>query len=110
MLVLSRKTDETIIIDGGIRVTVVSIRGNQVRLGIEAPGSVKIFREELCLSGRDAREQTQKGPRSLAAPSCRHVGQAVGAGQTAAEGGESDERSETPYRPHARAFHAAHTG
>jgi carbon storage regulator len=48
MLVLSRKLNETIVIDGGIRVTVVGIRGNQVRLGIEAPASVAVMREELC--------------------------------------------------------------
>jgi carbon storage regulator len=48
MLVLSRKLNETIVIDGDIRITVVGIRGNQVRIGIEAPDSVAIFREELC--------------------------------------------------------------
>lgn len=47
MLVLSRKQNQSIIIDGGIRVTIVGIRGNQVRLGIEAPDAVAIFREEL---------------------------------------------------------------
>jgi carbon storage regulator len=47
MLVLSRRPNESIVIEGGIRVTVVSIRGNQVRLGFEAPGDVRIFREEL---------------------------------------------------------------
>jgi carbon storage regulator CsrA len=47
MLVLSRKIDEQIIIGDNVRVTVVSIRGNQVRLGFEAPPSVPIFREEL---------------------------------------------------------------
>ncbi len=48
MLVLSRKPNESIIINGNIRVTVVGIRGSHVRLGIEAPESVAIFREELC--------------------------------------------------------------
>ena len=47
MLVLSRKVDEQIIIGDHIRVTVVSIRGNQVRLDFEAPPSVPIFRQEL---------------------------------------------------------------
>jgi carbon storage regulator len=47
MLVLSRKLDEAIFIDGDIRITVVGIRGNQVRLGIEAPDRVRILREEL---------------------------------------------------------------
>jgi carbon storage regulator len=48
MLVLSRKLNETIIIHGDIRIMVVDIRGNQVRLGIEAPDSVRIVRKELC--------------------------------------------------------------
>ena len=47
MLVLSRKLNEKIVIDGGIVVTVVKIEGGQVRLGIEAPRDVKVFREEI---------------------------------------------------------------
>ncbi len=47
MLVLSRKEDEVILIDGGIRLRVVSIRGGRVQLGITAPPAVKILREEL---------------------------------------------------------------
>jgi carbon storage regulator len=48
MLVLSRKMNETIVIDGNIRITVVDIRGKYVRLGIEAPEWVAILREEIC--------------------------------------------------------------
>ena len=48
MLVLSRKQNQAIVINDNIRITVVSIRGNQVRIGIEAPASVPVFREELC--------------------------------------------------------------
>jgi carbon storage regulator len=48
MLVLSRKLNETIIINGDIRIMVVSIQGNRVRLSIEAPNSVRILRQELC--------------------------------------------------------------
>jgi carbon storage regulator len=47
MLVLSRKVGEQIILDNQIIVRVVSITGNRVRLGIEAPANVKIRREEL---------------------------------------------------------------
>ena len=47
MLVLSRKVHETIIIGGTIRVTLVSIRGRQVRVAIEAPREISIVREEL---------------------------------------------------------------
>jgi carbon storage regulator len=54
MLVLSRKLNEKIVIDGGIVVTVVKIDRNQVRLGIEAPENVRIFREEIAVAIDDA--------------------------------------------------------
>ena len=58
MLVLSRKLNEKIVIDGGIVVTVVKIEGGQVRLGIEAPKHVKVFREEILeTSGREAAKE-----------------------------------------------------
>ncbi len=47
MLVLSRKLNEKIVIDGGIVITVVKIDRNQVRIGIEAPNHVPVFREEI---------------------------------------------------------------
>jgi carbon storage regulator len=47
MLVLSRRFNESIVIDGGIRITVVEIRGHQIRLGIEAPKEVGVMREEV---------------------------------------------------------------
>ena len=47
MLVLSRKLNESIVINGNIRITVTSVRGQCVRLGIEAPEEVGIYREEL---------------------------------------------------------------
>ena len=47
MLVLSRKTSETINIGNDITVTVLSIRGGKVRLGLEAPQEVPIIRSEL---------------------------------------------------------------
>ena len=47
MLVLSRKKDETIIINDNIRVMVVEIRGDKVRLGIQAPPNIRIDREEI---------------------------------------------------------------
>lgn len=47
MLVLSRKTDESLLIGDDIKVTVLDIRGGQVRIGISAPSSIKIHREEI---------------------------------------------------------------
>jgi carbon storage regulator len=57
MLVLSRKLNEKIVIDGGIVVTIVKIDRNQVRIGIEAPPDVRVFREEISgLARRSAAE------------------------------------------------------
>jgi carbon storage regulator len=47
MLVLSRKLGEKILIGENIRITVVKIDRNQIRIGIEAPGEVPVFREEI---------------------------------------------------------------
>ncbi len=47
MLVLSRKQDEKIIIGDSITIMVVSIQGDKVRLGIDAPKEVSIHREEV---------------------------------------------------------------
>ncbi len=49
MLVLTRKMGETITIGDHIRIKVVEMKGNQVRLGIEAPGDMRIYREEIYL-------------------------------------------------------------
>jgi carbon storage regulator len=54
MLVLSRRIGEQIIISDDIVVTVVSVKGNQVRLGFTAPQSVSICREELVRDPRPA--------------------------------------------------------
>ena len=47
MLLLSRKPGDTVVIDGSIKVTVIELRGNMVRLGVEAPRDVRVHREEL---------------------------------------------------------------
>jgi carbon storage regulator len=50
MLVLSRKLNEKIVIDGNIVVSIVKIDRNTVRLGIEAPAQVPVFRQEIAPS------------------------------------------------------------
>jgi len=47
MLVLSRKKGETIIIDDQIEVTIVSVEGENIRLGIKAPKHISIHRQEV---------------------------------------------------------------
>ncbi|HTX72227.1 MAG TPA: carbon storage regulator CsrA [Rectinemataceae bacterium] len=47
MLILSRRVNERIVIGDDIVVSVVEVRGDQVKLGIEAPREVKVFRQEV---------------------------------------------------------------
>jgi carbon storage regulator len=47
MLVLSRKPGEKVVIGNGITLTVVEVKGNRVRVGIDAPDDVRILRAEL---------------------------------------------------------------
>jgi carbon storage regulator len=53
MLVLSRRQGEEVVIGDNIRLTVVAIRGNRVRLDFTAPPDVAIQREELCPTGEE---------------------------------------------------------
>ena len=57
MLVLSRKKNESIIINDNITVTVVEIRGDKVRLGIDAPKEVSVHRREVYEAIRSQRIQ-----------------------------------------------------
>ena len=47
MLILSRKVDERIIIGDDIYVSIVDIKGDQVKLGIQAPADIKVYRHEV---------------------------------------------------------------
>lgn len=58
MLVLTRKLGESIAIDDNIKITVVQIKGKQVRLGIQAPKDTKIHREEVYLAIQDQNKKS----------------------------------------------------
>lgn len=47
MLILSRKVDEKIKIGDNITITLIDVRGDQVKIGVEAPKNVKVFRQEV---------------------------------------------------------------
>jgi carbon storage regulator len=64
MLVLSRKKNESIIINDNITVTVVEIRGDKVRLGIDAPKEVSVHRREVY----EAIQNQAKAARDASAP------------------------------------------
>lgn len=65
MLVLTRKLGESIAIDDHIKITVVQIKGKQVRLGIQAPKETKIHREEVYSAIQDQNKEAVSAPADL---------------------------------------------
>jgi carbon storage regulator len=68
MLVLSRGRDESIVIGDNVVVTIVDIRGDKVRIGIEAPGEIPVHRQEVYQAiQRESRKTGQAQPNGSAA-------------------------------------------
>lgn len=58
MLILTRRIGETLIIGDDVNITVLGVKGNQVRLGINAPKDVSVHREEIYLRIQQEKEGT----------------------------------------------------
>ena len=58
MLALSRKKNEALVIDNKIEVTILEIKGDQVKVGISAPREVPIYRKEVYLQIQEANKQS----------------------------------------------------
>ena len=77
MLVLTRRANQSIMIGHEIVVTVLEVRGDQVRLGIKAPRSIDVHREEIFAQLQQANRDAAAGPkqavdaRRIFAESCR---------------------------------------
>lgn len=67
MLVLTRKIEESLILGGEIRVTVLGVNGDKVRLGIDAPQTVKILRGETVDQTKDMNRMAAASGMNLAA-------------------------------------------
>lgn len=61
MLVLSRKVNERIVINDNITITVVDVRGDKVRLGIDAPAEIPVHRQEVIDAKRRAQAAAADG-------------------------------------------------
>ena len=57
MLALARKVNESIVINNNIEVTLLEIKGDQVKLGISAPKSIPIYRKEIFLQIEEANKE-----------------------------------------------------
>jgi len=61
MLILTRKKDETIVVRNDVRIKVLGVSGNQVKIGIDAPREIRILRDELIEADKaKAKESTKK--------------------------------------------------
>lgn len=60
MLVLSRQKDESIMIGDDVEITIVDVRGDKVRLGINAPRSVAVHRKEIYLAIQKEKEENER--------------------------------------------------
>ena len=57
MLALSRKIGESIVINNDIEITILEVKGDQVKVGIDAPKSVPIYRKELYLQIQESNKE-----------------------------------------------------
>ncbi len=58
MLALSRKKDESIIINNNIEITVIEVKGEQVKIGITAPKSVPVYRKEVYVQIQESNKES----------------------------------------------------
>ncbi len=67
MLALARKANESIIINNNVEVTILEIKGDQVKVGIKAPKSVSIYRKELYLQIQETNKESAQNIESIEA-------------------------------------------
>jgi len=67
MLALSRKKGESLIINNNVEITILDIKGDQIKVGIQAPKDVTIYRKEVYLQIQDANKEATEAAEGLEA-------------------------------------------
>lgn len=65
MLALSRKLGESIVIGNDIEITILEVKGDQVKIGINAPKSISIYRKEIYLQIQESNKEAAKSEVSI---------------------------------------------
>lgn len=65
MLALSRKLGESIVIGNDVEITILEVKGDQVKIGINAPKSVSIYRKEIYLQIQESNQEAAKSEVSM---------------------------------------------
>jgi carbon storage regulator len=95
MLVLTRRVDESLVIDDHIVITILGIEGDKVKIGISAPREVHVLRKELWQALREqeqiARQLAEQPPGESFEALRQFLADQSGAGETEIEGGEEDQ-------------------
>jgi carbon storage regulator len=77
VLILTRRVGETVMIGDEVAVTVLRVKGNQVRLGVNAPKSISVQREEIFQRIKREKGQNELSPDGIAAAQAAEVAEPV---------------------------------
>ena len=98
MLVLTRRTDESIVIGDNIVITILSVEGDKVKIGITAPREVTVLRHELWEAIQEQNQIAKKLTETPDTPGIESLRKFL-ASETGAEKGEEKDEPEGPGRP-----------
>lgn len=65
MLALSRKINESVMIGNDVEITILDIKGDQIKLGINAPKSVPVYRKELYIQIQQSNKESMESEKNL---------------------------------------------